>query len=317
MFLMSRTVTRFVCVIFAVALLVAPVGSARAAEGGFSLYIPGAAGDVLAAFAPAPGLQVTNGVLGVVGRVDTAVLQGAVDLGVEVDLVLDIIGAAYTFEKRVLGASYTVGVAIPFGYGALDALLVGPLGGTISISDDSFQLADVAFVPLQLNWSFDKFYVKFVQGIIAPVGGYDKSALFNIGRNYWAFDTAMAFTWFDPQMGSEISVIPGFMFNTRNKSTDYKTGTEFHVDFTANQFLSQTFAVGLRGYYYKQITADTGSGAILGDFKSESLGLGPGIIWTPAFAGGKLSIVSKAIFDVFANNRLESDYYTLGAAWKF
>ena len=314
---MSKSVTRFLSLSFAVALLFAAGGGTRAAESGFSLYIPGAAGDIIAAFSPEPGLQVSNGVLGVAGNVDAAVLQGAVDLDVGVDLVLDIIGAAYTFEKRVLGATYTVGVAIPFGYGDLNARLVGPLGGTIGVSDDSFALADVAFVPLQLNWELGKFHVKFAQSIFAPVGDYDKSARFNIGRNYWAFDTAMAFTWFDPQMGSEISVIPGIMFNTRNKATDYKTGTEFHVDFTANQFLSQTFAVGLRGYYYKQITDDTGSGAILGDFRSESLGLGPGIVWTPAFAGGKLSMVGKAMFDVFANNRLESDYYSLGAAWKF
>ena len=182
------------------------------------------------------GLQVSNRVLGVFGNVDAAVLQGAVDLGVEVDLVLDIVGAAYTFEKPVLGASYTVGVAIPFGDGVLGATLVGPLGGTFGVNDDSFALADVGVVPLQLNWELGKFHVKFSQSVFLPVGDYDKSEAFNIGRNYWAFDTSMAFTWFDPQMGSEISVIPGLMFNTRNKATDYKTGTEFHVDFTASQF---------------------------------------------------------------------------------
>ena len=47
------------------------------------------------------------------------------------------------------------------------------------------------------------------------------------------------------------------------------------------------------------------------------MGLGPGIVWTPPFARGKLSIVGKAMFDVFAENRLDSDYYSFGAAWKF
>jgi len=54
-----------------------------------------------------------------------------------------------------------------------------------------------------------------------------------------------------------------------------------NLDFTANQFLSKTFALGVRGYYYNQFTGDSGSGAILGDFQGESFGFGPGFIWFP------------------------------------
>ncbi len=314
---MFRLIARLALAFVAVGLLVAPFGSARAAEGGTSLYIPGSGGDIIAAFSPEPGLQVSNAVFVQTGSVDAAVLQGLVDLGLDVDIVLDIMGAAYTFETPVLGGTYTVGVAVPFGGVDLSATATGPLGGSISASGDTFALADIAFVPFQLNWSFEKFHVKVAQAVFAPTGDYDLSSRINLGRNYWAFDTAMAFTWFDPAMGSEISVIPGILFNTRNKATDYKTGTELHVDFTANQFLSPTFAVGLRGYYYKQLTGDSGSGAVLGDFKSESLGLGPGFVWIPAFAGGKLTVVGKTLHDLFADNRFESDYFSLGAAWKF
>jgi len=112
-------------------------------------------------------------------------------------------------------------------------------------------------------------------------------------------------------------VAPGIMFNTKNNKTDYKTGSEFHLDFTINQFLSETFAVGLKGYYYKQVSGDSGSGALLGNFKSESFGLGPGFFWTPKFAGGRLVVQGKWIHDFDATNRFESDYGTLGVAWKF
>ena len=67
----------------------------------------------------------------------------------------------------------------------------------------------------------------------------------NIGRNYWSFDTVMAATWFNAETGTELSVIPGLMMNTENPDTNYRTGTEFHVDAVANQFLSETFAVGV------------------------------------------------------------------------
>ena len=107
------------------------------------------------------------------------------------------------------------------------------------------------------------------------------------------------------------------MTNTTNNATDYRTGNEFHMDFTVNQFLSETFALGLRGYLYDQLTGDSGSGAKLGDFKSESFGLGFGVFWRPKFAKGNFVLVAKYMNDVHAENRLESEYGTIGVAWTF
>ena len=104
------------------------------------------------------------------------------------------------------------------------------------------------------------------------------------------------------------------MFNTKTDDTNYKTGTQFHLDFTANQFLSESFSVGHRGYYYQQITGD--SGAILGDFKSEAFGVGPGFVWIPKSADGHLTVLGKWMHDFHAENRFESDYITLTLAWK-
>ncbi len=292
-------------------------GMADAAEGGSSMYVPGGAGDIVLALSPEPGLQVGNTVFYQLGSVDTAVLQGRVDLELDLTVVLDFVGASYTFETPVLGGSYTIGAAIPFGYAKLDAKATGPAGGSIGISGDTFNLADIGVVPVQLNWTLGNFHFKLAEGIVIPVGDYDLDDLVNLGRNYWAFDTIGAMTWFNQEMGTEISISPGIMVNTRNEDTDYKTGLELHVDFTVTQFLSQTFAVGLRGYYYRQLTGDSGSGAILGSFKGESLGIGPGIFWSPAFANGKLVVVAKYMFDIIAKNRFESDYGSIGIAWKF
>ena len=291
--------------------------SADAAEGASSLYIPGAAGDILLALSPEPGLQVSNGVLAQFGSVDTAVLQGTVDVGVDLDLWLDFFGTAYTFETPILGGTYTIGVAIPFGYAKLNAAATGPGGGMAGVKGDTFNLADIALVPLQLNWNVGNFHFKLAQSIIAPTGDYDTDDVINLGRNYWAFDTVGAVTWLNPETGTDISIAPGIMVNMRNEATDYRTGEEFHVDFTINQFLSETFAIGLRGYYYRQLTGDSGSGARLGDFMGESLGIGPGLFWAPKFAGGKLVIVGKILHDVKARNRLKSTYGSLGFAWKF
>ena len=291
--------------------------SAQAAEGGNSHYLPGTAGDVLIAQSPKPGLQVAYTQWYQTGDVDTSVLGGAVGVDLDLDLYLAIPGAIYTFEEPILGATYTVGIAVPFGYANLDAKLAVPGGNNINASEDSFSLADIALTPVQLNWNFDRFGFKFAEVVITPSGAYDVDEAVNLGRNYWSFDTIAAMTWANVSTGTAISIAPGIMVNTENDDTDYKTGTEFHLDFVANQFLSKSVALGIRGYYYKQITGDSGSGAVLGDFKSESYGIGPGIVWIPKFAKGDLTVLAKWIHDFHSENRFESDFYTLAVAWKF
>ncbi len=295
----------------------AGIGDGKAAENGLSLYLPGGAGDILIAIPPKPGFNVSDGFFIQTGSVDAAVFQGVVNVDVDVDLVLNIVGASYTFDTPIQGMTYTVGVAVPFGYAELTADIVGPLGGTRSASANTFDIADIAVTPFAVNWSMGNLHFRLAEVIIAPTGAYDDDKVVNIGRNYWAFDTVGAVTYFDPQMGIEFSAAPGIMFNTRNDATDYKTGTEFHLDFTANKFFAPNFTLGLRGYYYKQVTGDEGSGARLGSFKSEAFGLGPGLFWQPQFAGGKLSIVGKYMWDITATNRFDSEYGTIGVAWQF
>jgi hypothetical protein len=290
---------------------------ALGAEGAASHYLPGAGGDMLLAVPPEPGLTVANTVWWQSGEVGRAVLGGEARAGLDLDVVLNLAAASYTFAEPVLGGRYTVAALVPFGRADLSASLTGPGGGKIDRSGDRFDLSDAAFVPVQLNWNTGAFSWEVSHAIVAPTGSFDPDRAINLGRNYWSFDTAAAVTWFDPEGGREISLAPGIMLNTENPDTDYRTGAEFHMDFTATQFLSPSFAVGLRGYWYQQVTGDSGSGAKLGDFKSESVGVGPGFLWTPPVGRGRLSILGKWMRDVHAENRFESDYVTLTGAWRF
>jgi len=302
------------------ALLCASVPSATfAAEGAASHYLPGAGGDIFLALTPEPGFQAANTFWYQTGDTGVALIDGLVSLDMDLDLFLNIASLTYTFEEAVLAGRYTIGVAIPFGYANLDGTLIGPFGGRFGFSDNSFNLSDIAFIPFQMNWSAGRWSFKLMESIVAPTGGYSSSGddLANLGRNYWSFDTVAAVTWFNTESGTEVSIAPGVMANTENTDTDYKTGTEFHLDFVANQFLSPAFALGVRGYYYDQLSGDSGSGAVLGDFKSESFGIGPGFIWIPGFGGGRLTVIGKWMHDFSADNRFESDYFTLTGVWKF
>ncbi len=303
---------------FAITLVLSGVAApALAAEGAASHFLPGAGGDMLLAVPPEPGLTVANTVWHQSGDVGSAVLGGQARVGLDLDLTLKLAAASYTFAEPVLGGRYTVAALVPFGRADLSASLTGPLGGKIDRSGDRFDLSDAAFVPVQLNWNTGAFSWEVSHAVVAPTGGYDADRAINLGRNYWSFDTAAAATWFDPEGGREISIAPGIMLNTENPDTDYRTGAEFHMDATATQFLSPSFAVGLRGYWYRQVTGDSGSGAELGDFKSESVGVGPGFLWTPPVGQGRLSILGKWMRDVHAENRFESDYATITGAWRF
>lgn len=316
---MPRTMGKLAVSVLVTALVIfGHTSAAKAAEGAGSHYLPGVAGDILIAQPPKPGVQAGGMLWYQVGKVDRAVLSGLVNLSLDLDLFLAIPTASYTFKPSVLGGAYTVGIAIPFAYGNLDARVAIPgLGISRGVSDDSFGLSDIFITPFQLNWSAGNFSFKLAESIIAPTGKYEKGDLLNLGRNYWSFDTVGAVSWFNAKTGTGVDVAPGIMVNTENDETHYKTGTEFHLDFTANQFLSEGFAVGIKGYWYKQISGDSGSGAILGDFKSESFGIGPGFVWIPKSAGGNLTVLGKWLHDFQAENRFDSDYYTLAAGWKF
>jgi hypothetical protein len=302
-----------------VSVLVCSTGEpARAAEGATSFYLPGLGGDIALAQTSEPGqLQVANTVFVQHGDARAAVLQGRVSAGLELTIVLDIISASYTFEPEVLGARYTIGAAIPFGYAELEGIVTFPILGARSVKQDDFNLADIALVPLELTWTFDRWSLQFGHAIYAPTGDYDVDNVVNLGLNHWGFDTGVAATYLNETTGTEFSVAPGILVNTKNDDTHYQTGAEFHLDFTANQFLAETFAIGVRGYYYRQFTGDSGSGAVLGDFEGESVGIGPGFVWFPKFADGKLAVLGKWVHDLDATRRFESDFATLTVAWTF
>jgi hypothetical protein len=313
---MRSRITVFLSLVLVLALFTCG-NKSYAAEGGSSHYLPGLAGDILYAVPPKPGLQVANVLFYQNGNVARALFEGRLGLSMDVNLFLDIPVVSYTFEQSVLGGAYSIGVAVPFGTVKVKGRITGPLGNSIAREDSASGLSDMVITPLRLNWSSNNFSFELAEAVIAPTGSYDLNQLANLGRNYWSFDTVGAVTWFRPERGLDVSVAPGIMINTQNNKTNYRTGTEFHLDIAVNQFLSESFAVGVNGYYYDQITGDSGSGAVLGDFKSQALSLGLGFVWIPKSSGGNLSVTGKWQHDVHVSNRFNSDYYTLTAGWKF
>ena len=303
----------------ALAALIACLGPpAEAAEGAASYYFAGGFATFLTAVPPEPGFTAASQTLMFGGQTQQAVLRGRATFGLKAFALYEYLAGTYAFAPPILGGRLQLGAAVP---------VIGTANTTVSLQTQRFgtfsgYAADTGFGDMLLNpfamyWSFGEFHVKLAQWVVAPTGRYDVNNVINVGRNYWAFDTQLGITWFHKATGTELTVLPGIMLNTINPATDYKSGNEFHLDFMVNQFLAPTFAIGAQGYWYKQIDADTGSGAVLGPFMGKSFGLGPAILWTPEFLQGRGAIVLKWLHDISNTNRLNGDWGQLAISYRF
>ena len=53
------------------------------------------------------------------------------------------------------------------------------------------------------------------------------------------------------------------------------SGTDAHLDWAISPYLNDKFHIGAVGYFYNQISGDSGAGARLGGFESRVAGIGP------------------------------------------
>jgi hypothetical protein len=123
--------------------------------------------------------------------------------------------------------------------------------------------------------------------------------LANLGIGHGAVDGGVGYTYFDPQAGHEFSAVVGLTYNMENPTTNYQNGVDFHLDWGASQFLSQQFFVGPVGYFYDQLSCDSGSGDRVGCFESRVVCLGPQIGYIFPIGGmqGYLNLKAYGEFD--------------------
>jgi hypothetical protein len=75
--------------------------------------------------------------------------------------------------------------------------------------------------------------------------------------------------------GFDVSAKFMYDFNTENPDTNFKSGQEFHFDYTVGKHFKD-IAIGIGGFYYKQVTSDKVNGEKVGDgFKGQAFAIGP------------------------------------------
>jgi hypothetical protein len=219
------------------------------------------------------------------------------------------------------GWSYAASAAIP--YVSLDvsaSLVTGP-GLTIRRSDSVDDIGDIVLMPLMLNYQVnDDISWNFRLAFYAPTGSYEVGRLANTGKNFWTVEPTVAFMYLGQKNGRELSVYAGLDFNEENSDTDYKSGTQAHIEFTAAQhfpFKGGLAGVGLSCFWYAQVDGDSGSGANLGDFEARDIGAGPVISFITKIGGRDLLTELKWLHEFETKNRPEGDTAFLKVLYKF
>jgi hypothetical protein len=301
----------FVLIVFTLA-----ASQVFAAEGGYSNYIPGFYGDVALSVAPPDGLSIRNDIYLYSADGGASARAGRVEVSVDISLVYDFLTFLYKPGIEVFGAQYAFGAGLSFGKVDIEGKIQSG-GLPVNFEDDNTGIGDVTLIPAILYWNSGNFHFSLAEYIVTPTGEYDKDNIANIGLNYWTFETDFSVTYLNEKTGQDYSLVLGYNYNTENDDTNYQTGQEIHVDFILNQFLSESLAVGINGFYLKQITGDSGAGAVLGDFKSEAAGIGPAIMWMPKRFNGKAAFIAKWINEFDAEYRLEGDHVFVSFAMSF
>lgn len=319
---MKRPEIRVATLSLLLVVLNVPALSAHAAEGGYTNYFPGFYGNYAMAVAPDPGIYFSQYLYGygANGGRKRFVQNGEIRTDAQLYVAMWAGVALKVFDAKIAGGRLGIGGWLPVSFQHVSFTL--DLGSqSRSVSDHLTGVGDMGILPVYFWWDLAKgFHIAAFEQITAPTGTYNTDDSVNNSLNYWSFDTNFAATYLNEKHGFEISADVGYIINTKNIVTDYRTGQELHIDYNLNKYLS-AFGVGIEGFFYQQITGDSGSGAKLGSFRGRAAGIGPSAMWSKAFNRDKglksLLLTAAWQYEFTAKNRLKGNYVLINLMLEF
>jgi hypothetical protein len=305
-------------------LLAVTSSASLADESGTSFWLPGTYGS-LAAAPGTPGWALatvyyhTSVSAGAdvaasreiqVGRFNPA-LNVNLNANLHASADIAIVVPSYVFATPVLGGQLAVqlGTMIGSTNANINGILTASLPPFGLVRNESISNTVTGFGDLyplaSLKWNAGVHnFMTYVTGDI-PVGNYSSTSIANLGLGHGAVDAGGGYTYFNPATGHEFSAVAGLTYNLKNQTTQYQSGVDFHLDWGASQFLSKQFFVGLVGYAYDQVSADSGAGDRVGAFESRVFAIGPQIGYIFPIAGKQGYLGLKSYFEFEARNRPE------------
>jgi hypothetical protein len=279
--------------------------ASHAAENGIGVYLLGSKGPD-AAVLPPEGVFWQNDFYlydGSVSGSKPLPIAGRVTLNASETLPIVLPTFIWATPWTLLGGRVAFTASEPIGGPNINAdVVAGPM--TVHESDSVFNFGDPQLSAL-IGWQAGDFHWTSNVMVNVPVGQYDKDALANMAFHRWAVDLSEAGTYLDTRTGLEASLVAGFTLNGENPETNYRTGTEFHLEGSLTKAITRQFSAGAVGYYYQQVSADSGSGAVLGSFEGRVAALG--VTGAYQFNIGEIPVTTrlKVYREFDATNRAE------------
>lgn len=229
----------------------------------------------------------------------------SINAGLSARESLILMQLGYVAEEKILGGQPYLGVGWGPGTNTTTAS-VSVVNPSTQLNRSNTSNGSTDIYPLaSLTWNQGNNNFKtYVTGDI-PVGTYSPTSLAAIGIGHAAMDAGGGYTYLNNTTGLEFSGVLGATYNWMNTETNYKNGIDSHLDWSVSQFVSQNWQVGIAGYGYYQLTADSGSGDRVGAFKSRIAAVGPQIGYLFNLGKNQAYINLRAYKEFWAQNRVE------------
>ncbi len=181
------------------------------------------------------------------------------------------------------------------------------------MSDSTSGLGDITLYPFMLGWTNStdmKYDVRL--GVYAPTGSYEKGQLANAGRNYWTFEPSVSFSWLSTKIGTEVTALHRISISTPRTRPPIIKAALPGIWTARWRSICRCSAV-LPAWARKDLSMsksapDSGSGATLGGFEGQTIGVGPVVSY--AHKIGKVDFAGevKWLPEVDVQKRLQGDY---------
>lgn len=294
----------------------------QAEEGGSGHYMPGSMSSFVDGVPAAETIIVRMNVLEYSGSYEHTLPFAGINAA-DVDVTSRAFGLTLLYRPDIeLGDnwSYAFSATIPYVDMEVSADVFSE-ESHLRITDTDNTLGDIILMPLMLNQNINPdLNINYRVAIYAPTGSYEVGDLANTGKNFWTIEPTIAAVYLGQKNGIEASLFFGMDFNQENDDTKYKSGVQAHFDGTLAQHFplwGGLAGAGISGFYYNQITGDSGDGATFGDFKAKTIGAGPVISFVKKVGTTDIMAEFKWLHEFSTRNRVEGNTLFLKVMAKF
>lgn len=238
---------------FAAGLFLAHADVVAGAESGFGAYLVGSRG-ILAGIEPPPGVYFASASFFYSGEFSGPISLGGnvTDADLKVDLAFDLLTPIWITPLEIAGGKLGFAATLPVGY--VGVSLNGSADSRVTYGDPSV----AAFV----GWHAGDFHWNTGASLYLPIGSYE-NRLANLALHRTAVDVFAAGTWMNTDLGLTATLSGGVTINAENEKSNYRTGTELHLEGGVSKDLGGGISVGIFGYHYEQLSPDSGANAAL------------------------------------------------------